>query len=601
MTLRGRVARAQHTLELLFVVAAVMWGATAFLTLDSLRVHPWIAAFAAHVTFAACMWRWRSAFSFDRVALWIEERAPVLRYRLVTAMDPRFADALEPAVRPLVERVPITRFLRGVALRIVAPALLALTAAIVMPALPETFPPAPALSPAVPVIAKNRLVPLSATITPPSYSGITASVIREPSMIAALRGTRVALKGRDGWAREFTMRDTAPSLLTLEDRQYRRHVVIDPRVDRAPTVALRLPARDTTLRTVAGHLRLAADLADDVGLARARFEYIVSTGSDESFEFREGTIAARNLGGATRARLNASVPFTSFNLKEGDRLSVRAVAWDRNTLYGPGRAASETRTIRVARKGEYDTISVNRAPPSADTAMMSLRMLIVATERLRSERAAMERRAFVAEARRLGGQSEGIRRKIQQIIDETTGGGQVAPDALLTTALGAMWEATRELYIASPDLALPPMYVAYRALRELRNTRRYYIRGLQKPIIVNVERVRLAGGTDTGTAAPRTPRMGERSSNDQLRAAYVHALRLLADTTKGDSAMTVLMTMRVASLRAAPLLATALGDALAAMQSGADPTPALLRTRRLLEGTAVKLDALPEWSGAWQQ
>lgn len=213
----------------------------------------------------------------------------------------------------------------------------------------------------------------------------------------------------------------------------------------------------------------------------------------------------------------------------------------------------------------------------------------------------MQRRAFVAEARRLGGQSEGIRRKIQQIIDETTGGGQIAPDTLLTTALGAMWEATRELYIASPDLALPPMYVAYRALRELRNTRRYYIRGLQKPIIVNVERVRLTGGTDTGTATPRMPRLAERSGVEQLRAAYVRALHLLADTTKGDSAMTVLMAMRVASLRAAPHLAVALGDALAALQAGTDATSALVRARRLLESTAIKLDALPEWSGAWQQ
>jgi hypothetical protein len=602
MTVRDRVTRTQNALQLLFVVAVLAWGAAVFLAFDALGLRTWIAAFTASVTVATLAWHWRSAFSFDRAALWIEERAPQLRYALVTAVDPRHASpAFDRAIEPLFEGINVGRFLRRPAIRITAPALIALSAALVIPSLPASS--STRAGPSVPVttVISNRLLTISARLTPPGYSGIASTSVREPSTISALRGTQVVLTGRDGWRREFTMGDTAPSLMSLEDRQYKRHVVIDPRVDQAPNVTLRRPVKDTTLRVIAGSLDLAADLTDDVGLSRARFEYIVSTGSQERFEFREGALGAREVAGTKRARLEISVPYASFKLHEGDRLSVRAVSWDNNTLYGPGKGTSETRTIRVASKGEYDSIAVNRAPPSADTAMMSLRMLIIATEKLQSERRKLERPAFVAEAKKLGGQSESIRRKIQQIIDETTDGGQIAPDTLLTTALGAMWEATRELHIASPNLALPPMYVAYKALQSLRNAKRYYIRGLQKPIIVNIERVRLAGGSDTGTATSRMPRAAERSIIDQLRASYLHAVRLMGDSAKGDSAMMVLMTMRVATLRAVPSVATALGDAIAAMQSGNDATPALVRTRRLLETTMIKLDSLPAWSGAWRR
>jgi hypothetical protein len=645
VTVGDRVRRVQRYLEIIYGGSAILWSIATVLGIlvavaafgSLIELSPIvegaarsIAVVSGLMVFAILAWRARLAWSFERVALWIEEHAPHLRYALVTAVDSRFASSMESVVQPVVANLDTAAFVRRAAARSVLPALIALLVAVagyaMVPAEWKERLNAPVIfggKGARAAVVGNRLVPLSGQITPPAYTGRRSIQLTEPSTITGLQGSRVVLtgrgspsgvrasltptggKGRDipvqsdenGWRLSFTMLDTIPALLRLSDRNYTRLIITDSRVDESPVASLRLPVHDTTLRVVSGNLQLAADVNDEIGLSRARFEFIVSAGSDETFTFREGVLAEKTFVGDKRGRISISVPFATFKLEQGDRLSVRAVVWDNNTLTGPGKGISETRTIRVARKGEYDTVSINRAPGGVDTTMISLRMLIIATEKLEANRPKMERPAFVAEARKLGGQSEAIRLKIQQIINDVTGGGQIAPDTLLVTALNAMWEATRELYIASPATALPPMHVAYKALQALRNTKRYYIRGLVRPIIVNVERVRLTGVTDTGTAIPRMPRAAARSSIDQLREAYSQAVRLLR--VSPDSAIEALTMVRVMSLRVSPELSSSLGEAITAMQSGKDATPALMRARRWLEGSRIKLDSLPVWTGAW--
>jgi len=602
VTVRDSVHQTQRALELLFAFGAVLWAAAASIALLIAGAAAWIVILLGAVVFLALLWRARNAWSLERVALWFEERAPELRYSVVTAVDPRYASILDATVGPILERTDIARATRRTVLRSVAPAgaalLLAFAGFLIVPHRVRIRGTSVSEHAGALAILPNRLNPLTARVTPPQYARLGTVTLDDPSTISGWQGSRVQLTGRAGWSQSLAMTDTAPSILRLHDRQYTRDVIIDPHADQPPTVTLRLPDKDTTLRFVTGNLELAADITDDIGLGRAQFEFIVSSGEGEgNFTFREGTFGARKLDAERQLHLAVTVPFASLKLGEGDRVSVRAVAWDNNTYNGPGKGISETRTIRVARKSEYDTLSVNRAPPSADTAMISLRMLIIATEKLHAREAKTARPELISESGKLAGQSEAIRRKIQQIINETTGGGQIAPDTLLTTALGAMWDASRELMIASPGTALPPMYVAYKALQILRNTKRYYIRGIQQPIIVNIERVRLTGA-DTGHATPRGARSAERSNLDQIRVAYAQAVQLLRAAP--DSAASMLMLMRAASLRVSPPLANALGDAIAAMQSGKDVTPALLRARRLLESAPSKLDSIPPWSGAWE-
>ena len=109
--------------------------------------------------------------------------------------------------------------------------------------------------------------------------------------------------------------------------------------------------------------------------------------------------------------------------------------------------------------------------------------------------------------------------------------------------------------------------------------------------------MRAEGAPDSGTATPRLPRVAERDPMDDLRRSFSRAVNLLRPAP--DSALSVLVTMRVATLRSAPSLAGALGDAIAAIQSGIDVTRPLLNVRRLLNTRIDKLDSLPAWSGAW--
>ena len=121
----------------------------------------------------------------------------------------------------------------------------------------------------------------------------------------------------DGWTAALVVGDTTPSLLELTDRNFKRAIVVNPRSDAPPLVKLRLPARDTALRTASGSVQLSADLSDDIGLDQAQFEYIISSGSEETFTFKQGVIGARRFGGEKSGQLLVSVPYSFSNWEKG--------------------------------------------------------------------------------------------------------------------------------------------------------------------------------------------------------------------------------------------------------------------------------------------
>jgi hypothetical protein len=642
MTAVERVQRTQRALRFVVAGSVLFWagaalfgglvivGAVSGLLAPSATVGsvlPMLAIVGGVATLGVLTWRGRFAWSFQHVALWIEERAPELRYTLLTAVDPRYRDSLGPMLDPIVSRADTTRYVRTAATRTTLPAFAAFVATLALfLLLPSSwkehlgtdviFHPGGSAA-AAPV--GNRLVPLTGRLAPPAYAQRRTETLDEPSTISGLQGSRVMLTGKGapdgvhvtlgdkdipvtsgerGWTSSFTMSDSLPAALKLMDRQYSRLVVVNPSVDQSPSARLMLPVRDTTLRVIAGSLHLSAAFADDVGLATAEFEFIVSNmGEGDNTEARAGTLAKRALDGKSGSFV-LDVPYASLNLKEGDLLSVRAVVTDNNTLYGPGKGYSETRSIRVARKGEYDSLSVTAAPPSADTAMMTLRMLIIATEALEKQRPTMEKTMFVDSATALGGKAEAVRQKIQRIISEQTGFGEVAANPLLVEALDAMWEATRSLAIADTRSAIPQMWIAYKALEKLRNEKRYYLRGRLPQVVVNIDRVRLTG-TDTGVAKRiATERTLAGTDIDRLRGQYTEAVRTLK--TNPEHAVELFTLLRVATLRTKPAIAAALGDAVTAIQRGTDATLPLLRARQALDGLgAGAIDSLPAWTGSW--
>lgn len=651
-----RVNRTKRSLGVITTASAIFWaGAALFggfalvvLIRSTIAVPsavaialPTLAVLGALGTLGYLLWRNRYVWSFNRVALWIEEKAPQLRYALVTAIDPRYKDAAH-IMEPVVAKVDTSPFVRETAKKSLLPAFLAFaaTAAIfffIPKDLRTGFDISDIFRPGEkgPAVIANRLVPLYGTLTPPAYANMPQQQLEEPTTVSGLQGSALVLTGKgtadgisvtqeypgasvesvplevtsggQGWMVNVDMTDSIPSLLRFRDRQFTRPpVIIDPILDQPPSAKLLLPMRDTTLRMqngrLAGSLSLSADLRDDIGISRAEYEMTIASGGqggDGSFEFRDTVVGRKTFNGARTGRLELTIPWNSLKLDEGHQVFVRAVVYDNNGYAKtPGKGYSETRTIRIATSAEYDTLNVNPAPPSADTALVTLRMLIIAVEQLDSawQQKRIERKPYVDSSNKLGGVSEKVRATIERIIDEQTGGGEIDADPRLTLARDSMWSASRSLFIAETWVALPALYAAYKAIQDYTNTARYYIRGILRVEPVNIDRVRLTG-KDTADVTQRFPRAMTGQDKQRMHMRYANAIRSLrADTTV---AVEQLMLLQVEALRAYPELAKALGDAVGAIQSQQDASQPLLRARQILEGNAGVLSKLPAWSGAW--
>jgi hypothetical protein len=130
-------------------------------------------------------------------------------------------------------------------------------------------------------------------------------------------------------------------------------------------------------------------------------------------------------------------------LAPGDIVHLRAVARDGNTVSGPGVGASETRVLRVARAGEYDSIAVEGAPPpEADKSLISQRMLIMITEALDRRRPTLARETLLGESRDIARDQTRLRKRVGDIIftrlgNEPTGEEGRDPDEPATDSAPA--------------------------------------------------------------------------------------------------------------------------------------------------------------------
>jgi len=386
------------------------------------------------------------------VALWIEERVPRLEYALVTAVDPVGSDALVSAA--LNERIAAISWqseTRRAVLRAVARPTVAALAALVALLIAQRVDVAAARRPSNASVSTTstatRDAPapfarLVAVVRTPAYAGGRVVRVESPASVAALVGSTIALeapgsgdgiaadlggasvpvrRAGDTWQASVTM-GQRPALLRLRHPSGERIIALEPKPDSIPTVRLGAPARDTVMRVARGAISLSAETHDDLGLVNGGFEYIVSSGEGESFKFRSGTLGARSFGGATSGALGASLSLDQLALKPGDLVHLRAVARDGNTVTGPGVGASETRVLRVARTGEYDSVAVEgAAPPEADKSLISQRMLIILTEALEKRRPRLTRETLVSESRSIGRDQTRLRRRVGDIIFQRLG------------------------------------------------------------------------------------------------------------------------------------------------------------------------------------
>jgi hypothetical protein len=643
-----RVRRTQRILGVVAVTHALAWGlaatllivaAISFLQNDSTL--PLIVAAVFGVGIAAVlMWRARHLASANRVALWIEERIPDLQYTLVTAMEQSgspFVDDIERAAA----RQDINSLTRA-ALRRALLAVAALAAAALLlyvfdsgggrAGVLSRFGRLGATSN---VPAGSRLDGIQVVITPPAYTGARRITLDDPSSIAALTGSGISIRGNGSaagvtasasgpvkisgangsWTASLQM-PAKPAALTLKDRSFERVIVLDPRADAPPRIALASPIRDTTLRKAQLVVHLNATATDDIGLVAGHFEYLITSGSGEIFTGRTITTPVVNFGGSRGGSISATLDLASLKLVEGDIVSMRAIVQDGNTLSGPAVATSDTRTIRIARSGEYDSLAVEAAaPPPLDTSVVSQRMLILMAEKLVREQPKLAHDSLVKRSTEIGDLEDGIRKRVRDILSDgeespvqqqagdqaATVEEQESPDQIngtknpdLAEAYKTLWEAVRSLKIGEPDLALPPMRAALKALDRARLANRLYLRGLPPRIIVDIQRVRLAG-KEKGSPNTRSPRSFADSTRFRLSARFGAVLDLIEK--QPSRAITELSLMRVDALSSVPDFATALGEVTDAIRSGRDATLPLLRARRALDGPPAVTPGLPQWTG----
>ena len=684
MTTLERVERARRTLRTTAIAAAVLRGiAAAFAvlllsaTVDAFvslpagarRAVPFLAALCA----AAVFWRrlQRAGVRGDAgsAALWIEARFPSLRYALVTAVDPRYAGRV-PEIERVAAAVPFEPAVRNAARRaLTGPAVAVALFALLLVVLPagavaRVIRPVAgdALSRARAGSHTNPLATVVVRVTPPAYAGLREESLDNPASVRALVGSAIRVEGvagdgpvtatvgegavatpaeqsGDRWTVPLVMPAT-PTAVRLRAAAHERLLVLEPAPDSSPVVVLTLPARDSILRTATGQVRLAATVTDDYGLASGAFELIVSSGSGENFTFKTRTLGATTFSSRT-GELGITLALDSIGLQPGDMLHIRAIVRDRNNVTGPGIGTSDTRTLRIARTDEYDSVAVDPAPPpEAEKNALSQRMLLMMAQALEQKRSKISHSTLVSESRSIAVDQTRLRKRVGEIVftrlgedsgeegdaadkrldqpinaDSVLAAADRAANAPVGTALegnedetpvvatnrplleayNAMWSASSELEIGEPGKAIPFMKKALDALQAARSAERIYLRGKTTAVVVDIDRVRLQG-KDKGTASVRTPRPPADPARDKRIARFDAALQLVR--TAPSAAVDSLLLLRLDLLDRDMGAARAIEAAANSLRGGHDATNALIRARRMLAATPAVATALTAWGSA---
>jgi hypothetical protein len=388
-----------------------------------------------------------------------------------------------------------------------------------------------------------------------------------------------------------------------------------------------------------GRLALEAALRDDIGLSQARFELIVTSGEGERFTARTvvlgATTFAGDAAGTRRATVRATMDLTGLALAAGDIVHLRAIARDAHPSSAREYGSSETRSFRIARAAEYDSVAVEPAPPPAvDRSLLSQRMLLLLTEKLVRQRPVLTRRAVLNESMRLARDQARLRQTVgdvvfQRLSGDVSGehahsagdghdhgieqqqgklalsGGNaggvleegddspvIAINQPLLEAYNAMWDAGRALEQGEPEAAIPPMRLALAAIERARAASRLYLRGTPPTVIIDLAKVRLAG-KDTGVTNARRAREAMPPREARRADRLVRAAQLAA--RDGSAARDSLAVLRADALGDAPAFAAAVSAVLDALNTGGDATDAFVRARRVL-GVVTRTDA-----GVWSR
>ncbi len=452
--------------------------------------------------------------------------------------------------------------------------------------------------------------------------------------IARRERTLIPVAIGDGWEVRTVATD-GPVTIQLARGGRARLLVIEGRADSIPAVSLLQPTRDSVFRTPTGSLELVASVRDDIGLAEARFELIVSSGEGERFTARTVPLGARRFAGDQAGTIRATMDMAALALVAGDIVHLRAIARDGHPAANREYGSSETRSFRIARVAEYDSVAVEPAPPpEVDKSLLSQRMLLLLTEKLEKQRPTLDRKTLLGESIRIGRDQARLRQAIGDVVFQrlsgdvsgehahTAGDGHdhgveqqqgklalsggnaggvleegddspiIAINQPLLEAYNAMWDAGRALEQGNPKAAIPHMRLALAAIERARSAERLYLRGKPPTVIIDIAKVRLAG-KDTGARNLRRAREALPPREARRTARLIVAAQLVASDVM--AARDSLAVLRVEALGDSPAFAAAVAAVLDVLGHGGDATEAFVRARRVLGGV-VRTEA-----GAWSR
>ena len=327
-------------------------------------------------------------------------------------------------------------------------------------------------------------------VTPPSYTGRPAQMLRDPARLEALAGSRVQLVVRAIAARvvleTIAGRDT---LAATEGRSFRGDLVADAdgfiaveaaasdgrpgarrligltvTPDRAPRVRITAPGRDLFLPEARGAIDLAVEADDDLALASLRLRYTKVSGSGERFTFTEGE-APLTISRATSQAWTArgALPIPALALVAGDVVVYRAIAADRR----PGAVPTESDAfiVEITAPGAVPSEGF-AADDELDRNAVSQQMVILKTERLLARRSSIGSEAFAEEARTIAAEQRRVRAEFVFMM-----GGElaeeVAPDATGISELNEEEEAEASDDILAGRLANRGRVELVRAIRAM--------------------------------------------------------------------------------------------------------------------------------------
>ena len=432
-------------------------------------------------------------------------------------------------------------------------------------------------------------------IDPPAYSGLPATTGRGDEALAALPGSRIRLwshfsnrwsgvaaarigvgalpvrrRGNE-WVVEWTQ-TPAERGISLEARAgggvaARRILPVTVLPDNPPDVTLTRPETDLVLATGTGRVTIRAAAVDDYGVGGFLLTWSRTRGSGESFEYVDGQWAFASVARSGKTAAGTlTLDLAALQLQPGDVIHVRAVARDRNAVTGPGESVSRTRVIRVARPEEMDEVNTDVGFPTElpENPVLSQRMLIIRTERLRDRARAMPAPALREDAADIAFEQARLRERVgEQVFTRATGGAQdpfadlsftetsgaphshqeetapatsqsreaeVLEEASEATGRGTMdevthkhdadpildvnrtlsriydlmWASERALAQSDPTGSLPHQYAALELIQEMRRTDRLLPRGGVKVDAIDIAAARGEGKIDEAAPAGRS-------------------------------------------------------------------------------------------------